>query len=79
MAAEVLEAKVQLWEYRVVSQSDVAIDNQSKLNRLGEDGWELVAVASLRAGDVPAAYLKRPRRAGEAVGTRDMGLGIRSG
>jgi len=64
MAEQVAEAQVQLWEYRVVSQSDVAMDNQVKLNRLGEEGWDLVAVASLRAGEVPAAYLKRPRRHG---------------
>jgi hypothetical protein len=57
----VLKVNGGLWEYRVVGQTDNPIENQAKLNRLGQEGWELVAVSLLGAGGVLAAYLKRLR------------------
>jgi len=54
-----------LWEYRVVGQTDNPLENQAKLNRLGEEGWELVAVSMLGNGGTLAAYLKRPRDASQ--------------
>jgi hypothetical protein len=48
-----------LWEYRVVGQTDSPLENQAKLNRLGKEGWELVAVSTLGPGGLLAAYLKR--------------------
>ena len=47
------------WEYRVVGQTESPLENQAKLNRLGKEGWELVAVAHLGSGGILAAYLKR--------------------
>lgn len=47
------------WEYRVVGQTDNPIENQAKLNRLGREGWELVAVSALGSSGILAAYLKR--------------------
>jgi len=52
-----------LWEYRVVGQTDNPLENQAKLNRLGEEGWELAAVSMLGNSGTLAAYLKRPRDA----------------
>ena len=59
-----------LWEYRVVRQTENPIENQSKLNRLGKEGWELVAISHLSTGSggLLAAYLKRLR---ETNGTGD--------
>ena len=54
-----LEVGECLWEYRVVGQTDNPIENQSKLNRLGKDGWELVTVTPIGSVGMLAAYLKR--------------------
>ncbi len=42
------------WEYRIAPGLA-----ETELNRLGADGWELVAVGAAEAG--PVLYLKRPR------------------
>jgi hypothetical protein len=52
---------MQKWEYKMI-----ALVSESDLNRWGEQGWELVAVASgaidLRdATKTTAAILKRPK------------------
>jgi hypothetical protein len=57
----VLVVSAAIWEYRVVNQNDSPLENQAKLNRLGEEGWELVAVSMLGVGGIMAAYLKRLR------------------
>jgi hypothetical protein len=58
-----------LWEYRVVTQMDNPLENQAKLNRLGQEGWELVAVATLGNGGTIAAYLKRLRHSNDFIET----------
>jgi hypothetical protein len=44
---------MQKWEYRIVKLQD-AIKSEAELNRLGAEGWELVAAAEYWA------CLKRP-------------------
>jgi hypothetical protein len=67
---EVGVVDVVLWEYRVVNQTDSHLENQAKLNRLGQEGWELVAVSPLGNAGVLAAYLKRSRNS-NGNGTAD--------
>jgi hypothetical protein len=43
---------MQQWEYLVLSGPNV---NEEELNRLGEEGWELVAAGTF------SVYLKRPK------------------
>lgn len=45
------------WEYRVEFSTQT---EQAPLNRLGQEGWELVAVESV-GGTVTAFYLKRQK------------------
>lgn len=49
---------MQTWEYQVVD-IDPAARSQDRLNELGAEGWELVAVSGQEPGT--RAYLKRPR------------------
>lgn len=60
-----------LWEYRVVGQTDNPIENQAKLNRLGKEGWELVAVSMLGSYGTLAAYLKRLKETNGTDGTEE--------
>ena len=41
------------WEYRIAPDL-----SEAEMNRLGADGWELVAVGA--DGAIPVFYLKRP-------------------
>lgn len=47
----------QKWEYKIVVLSG---DNEARLEKLGEEGWELVSVTGATENDYPIAYLKRP-------------------
>src|SRR5262245_54859882 len=57
------------WEYSVLARPQVARlagdDLQAGLNKLGEEGWELVAVEP--APGPGRLYFKRPTRAGQVV------------
>lgn len=46
---------MQEWEYKIAESLD-----ESDLNELGEDGWELVAVTSNDSGSPLYFYFKRP-------------------
>jgi hypothetical protein len=57
---------MQKWGYLVI---DVTITTQSnraevrlELNRLGEEGWELVGVSAEQSGDYPKLFFKRACR-----------------
>jgi len=54
---------MQRWEYKVVEKEnkDKGRDIAHELNRLGQEGWELVAATEV-CGDVDwvMLYLKRP-------------------
>lgn len=56
--------RVPRWEYQVVSPSDFQLEQE--LNRLGSEGWDIVAARrATSASEYTAAYeliLKRPRR-----------------
>lgn len=56
------------WEYTILSpcprrwwysHPDLMYEGRDLLNKLGKDGWELVAVTS--NDDVPEAIFKRPK------------------
>jgi hypothetical protein len=55
------------WEYRQIHLSDLPrkVDEIDLLNDAGEDGWELVGIASNNV-----AYLKRQMPGGPAAPTR---------
>jgi hypothetical protein len=69
---EVADVAEELWEYRVTMMTDDALNSQAKLNRLGDEGWELVAVAVSPETRMSMAYLRRRKTAlgnpGETVG-----------
>lgn len=47
------------WEYTLLTESDSIV---SRMNLLGKDGWELVAVEPGKAGTTPALlYFKRAK------------------
>lgn len=46
----------QKWEYKVVY---LYRDDESELNELGQDCWELVTIIQV-SGEAPRAYLRRP-------------------
>src|SRR5688572_28572906 len=52
------------WEYRLLAKREVAKlaggDMRAGLNKLGEEGWELVALGAARGDEL---YFKRPGRA----------------
>ena len=53
---------MQKWEYKII-----ALHSESDLNRLGDQGWELVGVASgaislTEGAQVTSAILKRPKQ-----------------
>lgn len=52
-----------LWEYRVTVLAGEALDNQAKLNRFGDEGWQLVTVAISPDSHVMLAYLRRRKSA----------------
>ena len=47
------------WEYKRVYCSPGGEDEEDGLNRMGEDGWELIAVAA--SGGQRVLYFKRPK------------------
>lgn len=49
------------YEYKVVDLDVSEPSAESRLNELGEEGWELVAVVTSE-GSGPSGYLKRPAR-----------------
>jgi hypothetical protein len=57
------------WEYRVVPMfHDPTPTEVEQLNRLGEEGWELVALTA-RNGTTAYAVFKRPLEEGMESGT----------
>ncbi len=53
------------WEYRVATSARASDDPQQILNKLGEDGWELVSytpAAQPSGASTFQAVLKRPKR-----------------
>ena len=42
------------WEYKIAALSGPFLNPHKELNKLGDDGWELVGVSG------KTAYLKRP-------------------
>ena len=52
------------WEYEAVHSYDGKVDyreeEQHYLNRMGDDGWELIAVAA-HGGTGRVLYFKRPK------------------
>ena len=53
---EVGEIKPMKWEYISIRLND----NHSSLNKLGQEGWELVSVVFDVSGHALLAYFKRP-------------------
>jgi len=51
-----------VWDYRVTARGEEAPGNQARLNRLGAEGRELVAVAGSAQSHVVLAYLRRRKR-----------------
>ena len=45
------------WSYHITYLSTITIDAMAKLNKLGDNGWELVTVDEDNIG-----YFKRPRQ-----------------
>lgn len=60
---EVADVAEDLWEYRVTMLADDALSTQAKLNRLGDEGWELVTVAVSSESRLTLAYLRRRKNA----------------
>ena len=53
---------VKRWEYLVIKCTSNEGEQQSYFNGLGNDGWELVAVAGLNDyATKPTAYFKREK------------------
>ena len=53
-----------MWEYKIVAggQNHLGPSDGEMLNRMGEDGWELVAVFDTSSGPGrPQFYLKRQK------------------
>ncbi|QIF02635.1 DUF4177 domain-containing protein [Roseimicrobium sp. ORNL1] len=70
--SQAVNSKRPKWEYKVVSQVELfaaasgkADPENSGLNALGEDGWELVSIQRLThesgPSDPPVYYFKRPK------------------
>ena len=63
-----------VWEYRIINvrSENYRLDpmKESDLNRLGEDGWELVGITAINfktgATDHIGMVFKRPRAASES-------------
>jgi hypothetical protein len=51
---------MQEWEYKIIEKSI----SESKLNELGKDGWELVAVVVKSTWIGHLFFFKRPRQLG---------------
>ncbi len=57
------------WEYNVLWHHEIAaygpkpVSLEEGMNKLGAEGWELVAVEPRREGATAVYYFKRPRRA----------------
>jgi hypothetical protein len=47
------------WEYNVAGR---CIPSETDLNKLGDQGWELISVTANGDGGCPVYYFKRPRR-----------------
>jgi hypothetical protein len=62
-------AQPQKWEYKIVNycdQENQGIDQRDYIERLGEEGWELVSADTLPASETircPIQYFKRPKSA----------------
>jgi hypothetical protein len=61
------EAAKQKWEYKQVSMLELAGDPVDvknvpiNLNKLGDEGWELVAIAPTKDGTIVDYVFKRPK------------------
>ena len=51
---------MQLFEYKVVNVEHGKKNEEEALNKLGQDGWELVAVVLTNSGNCITAYFKKP-------------------
>ncbi len=56
-----MESPIQKWEYKIIERfHDVSLEQaHATLNALGQEGWELVAVAGSAVDGRHIAYFKR--------------------
>jgi len=53
--------KTAQWEYKTTTLYPTGPSAESEINKLGKDGWQLVAVVDANSGSNAIYYFKRPK------------------